>query len=149
MDLHPEIQQTLDNLEKQRVRTLELAGAHQDCVDAVEAFTDSLSGMYVTLSVGPYDKGAVYLQIVEVKTLRSILPVIRFLRKRGHKVSAPLRDYPEGNQRDYFLGDIAVRIFLHTTEKACKYVITGHKQVPIYELRCEDDAAAKPETTPA
>ncbi len=150
MDIHHEIQQTLDNLEKQRLRTLELAASFQDCIDASEAFTDSLTGMYTTLSIGPYDKGAVYLQVVDVKTLRSILPLIRFLRKRGHKVSAPLKDYAESNQRDYFLGDIVVRIFLSAGDKkACRYVVTGHREVPIYELRCEDDAVAQPETTTA
>lgn len=141
-----EIQSKLENLEKQRKRASELTKTYTDVEEAIELFSDALPGLMCVLQLSDYEAGHVLMQVHNVTSMKAIVPLVRFLRKKGHKVVSPLRDSPENNFREYYLQDIQLRVYLAVAnEKACKYVQTGTKTVPVYELRCVGDEVVKPE----
>jgi len=140
------IADALRKLEKKREFIFDHIQAVGDAEEVLEQFKDDpklkgdysyeRSGLQLGFEAGSL-KGA--LIMLYARDLRDVIPILRELRKRGYKIKKH-DDYPELHARTYYLGKIIVRVFLAGPEAnaTCKFVQTGTKEVPVYEIKCGD-----------
>jgi hypothetical protein len=111
---------------------------------------DTSSPITVSACAGIGTFGAVVLA-VRPKLASDIVPVLRALRSRGYKISGKPEDDADFGRRIYRmrLDDklIVVQLWLPQADEAkpgdgCQFVVVGHEQKPVYEMRCADKPVA-------
>ena len=139
--MHTDLQNAIASLTNQIASLGNVATAYDHCAAMQAKFND----YKISLFPDSYTEGGqVLVSVYDCKDLETIVPLIRFLRQKGHKVTLPYKDSADPGKRTYYLEQIQLEVFLSKSEDAVSgYVQVGVKEVPVYELRCESAEVAQ------
>lgn len=88
----------------------------------------------------------VTITVTDVSRMDQIWPILRWLAKRGHRQTEKRQLLSNYGYIKYTIGSLQLNIWLDSTEAAhCKFVQTGTKEVPVYELQCSKDGEKEKE----
>lgn len=132
----PVIAKALEDNEKERAVILGLTDMAAICEDAKVRFADE--GLTVRVSICFYEWGTCAYLHIDVDDFRKLVPVRRWLRKRG--LPAPsISDDPRSRTRRWNYGRIVMTGSLPMDGAACRYVPTGEvTTTPVYRLVCPE-----------
>ncbi|HET9685110.1 MAG TPA: hypothetical protein VFP15_13480 [Gemmatimonadaceae bacterium] len=138
---HPElpgiIAREVEALNKTITAIIALAPVAEVAMSAVQEFTPAFEHIECYAShVGD----SVWIN-VRTKTMTPVVALRRWLASRGYHINSPLQSYPNDFRQVFCLGRITLNVRFPGGEGAtCRFVQTGTKTVPTYELRCDGGA---------
>ena len=138
----------LEVLDKRKIELTKLEQPLKVAEDLREEFKPSLSAPRVEPFPDKADRtGQITVVSLPIKTIAEVTPWLTFLAKAGYRQTKKAEDITimEGiGFRHWRCGDISLVVPVISKpgdvpeDGTCRYVEVGTKQVPIYELKCED-----------
>ena len=147
--LAPEIRLALEKLDERKRFLIDI----QPSVEVAREFCTR--NRWPAPRVEPFPKGKwppIIVVAFEV-SLKAVAPHLEWLAKHDHRQSEKARDIPELTCRGWTCGNIGLMVLMglgqpvDTGGQRCQYVEVGTKEVPIYELQCDD--GTKPPSLPS
>lgn len=127
--------QALEELEK---RKREVQSSLDDCIIAQQA-KDSFPKIVITCTMHPleFDYNGPML-LCQLKNMEDVKQIIRFLAEKGYHQTKPPQDNPLLHMRRWFFGRMLIMGMFFGDGASCRYIQTGVKEEPVYELHCDE-----------
>lgn len=127
-----EIQDTLKTLDGLKVRIINMLPHFVVAKEIKKRFKD----LDISLKIDWW--GDLQIHVIFVEHIKQIVPLLRWIARKGYKQSFERMDSPRTNVLTYSYDDFEVVIHLAKEGESCKFVITGvtTEEKPIYELQC-------------
>ncbi len=156
--LAPEIREALVKLDERKSYLIDL----QPSVEIARELC--VRNGWPPCSVDPFPKPGMGWPPIVVfsfaSSVKDVAPHLKWLADNGHRQSGEAKDIGEVSMRMWRCGNIGLVVMMGvaagspTDGPKCRYVEVGKKEIPIYELQCEDgtkppELALPTERTPA
>ena len=131
-DLPEALVAAIAELDKERAAALALVDVARDAEEVSRMFGFTPCCRVIGEGITTY---------IDVQSMAQAVPVIRELRRRGYKISHHVDSPP--TSRCYHMGKLHLYVSLPVSEgAACRFEQVGTREVPVYELRCNDEVAS-------
>ena len=130
------INDALKDLERRKEKFLSWRDAEKTALEIKEKF--SKNGLEISLDIDWISAiDGIYIKVYQVKDMADLKPIFRFLAQNGYtRRMKPilLGDY---KMVIWHYNDIALIAYFNSPEEnACKFIQTGTKEIPVYEIDC-------------
>lgn len=133
----PEIARLFTQLDEIRERWTTLIPHAIVAQEICDQFAESIPGIAIGCT---YCGDQVWIE-APVKSYADIIAIRREVADRGYRFNGKT-EYPSENRETHSYDNIIVHAtFPHSGPSVCRYVQTGTKTVPTYELKCDDGGA--------
>lgn len=143
--------QALKKLDERKQEVLGLVKAVETVEAANKQFKSCIMPPMVVTHTDVQRNGDV-ITMAMIRFVSEIQPILKFFADRGFRQTADPEDNPTVGMRRWTCGQIGIMALIgggpDESGKQCRYVEVGKKEVPIYELQCDETQPASPPTAP-
>ena len=138
---HPVIADALNKLDERKQEILGLTKAVEVLEAALKEFK-ILAGISIDTNTALSCRNGQVCTIAMIQNVSEMQPILKFLADRGFRQSKEPKDVPSLSARIWICGQIGITVLITPSHdgsgKSCHYVEVGKKEVPVYELQCEE-----------